>query len=613
MGKIYDIQLFLLLLGGTISVLIFLFSLIVNYQSLLKKKALLHLEISTAFLLFADYCAYTYRGDTSTSGFWFVHIGNFLLFFMVYLELLGLQLYLKVFIQETRKKKLIRLKVTGIISYLGILGLVLNIFTGFIYTINDANLYVRGPLFFISFVAPLVIYFIFLSVVIEYRKSFPKLIFIALLCFVFLPLTSSILQVFFYGLSLMNLSICVCVILLFALSLISQNHLLLQAASREKESGLPNSYGFMMEVQKLIDKKVIADYDAFYFDIKRMGMINRKYGGNIGSLIIVKYANTLKDTLQEDEILGRLGGNFFVALIRKENTMAFLDRLAHTEISIPLPAGVEKLEMASIAGVYGIESNEIDTNQIMNNVSMAANIAKHMMHKPYVFLTPELQKQINDLKSLQEQIPVSMKKGEFKPYYQPKVNVSDYSLCGAEALVRWERDDKIIFPGDFIPILEQNETICKMDFYMLEYVCRDIRKWLDEGKIPPIISVNFSRKNLGNPILAEEIHNVLKKYEIPENLIQVEITETIDEYPLDYLKGVVLALQNYGLSAALDDFGTGSASINLIKEVPFNVLKIDKSFIDTLTEKDQKILGHIISIANEVGSEVLSEGVETEA
>ena len=147
---------------------------------------------------------------------------------------------------------------------------------------------------------------------------------------------------------------------------------------------------------------------------------------------------------------------------------------------------------------------------------------------------------------------------------------------------------------------------------MLDWVCNDIRLWLDEGKVPPTISVNFSRKNLGNPILAEEIYNVLKKYDIPPHLIQIEITETIDEYPIDYLKGVVLALQRYGMTTAIDDFGTGSASINIIMQVPFNVLKIDKSFISSTDEKNLKILGHIISMANDVGADVISEGVETE-
>lgn len=420
---------------------------------------------------------------------------------MIYVELLGLRNYLRTYTKQAYKKVPVRMKIISIISYVGIIGIILNLFTGFVYTINAENVYCRGPLYLLSYIAPFIIYTLILS-------------------------------------------ICVCAIVLFILSLVTQNHFLIQIASREKDSGLPNSYGFITEMKHFFEIGTITNYDAFYFDIRRMGLINRKYGGDTGSVIIVKYSHILRDTLDEDEVLGRLGGNFFMALIKKENTKAFLDCLAHTEVSFPFHGKIETVVMSSVAGVYGIESDNIDSDQIMNNVSMAANIAKHVMHKPY---------------------------------YQPKVDVSDDSVCGAEALVRWKREGDIISPGDFIPALEQNETICGLDFYMLDYVCRN-----------------------------------LKKYNIPENLIQVEITETIDEYPLDYLKGVVLALQNYGISTALDDFGTGSASINLIKEVPFNVLKIDKSFIETLTDKDKKILGHIISIADDVGSDVISEGVETQ-
>lgn len=203
-----------------------------------------------------------------------------------------------------------------------------------------------------------------------------------------------------------------------------------------------------------------------------------------------------------------------------------------------------------------------------------------------------------------------MEKKEFKPYYQPKVDVTDNRLCGAEALVRWEHEGKLIPPFRFIPPLEQTNDICKLDFYMLDYVCADIKEWMDKGMNPPTISVNFSRRNLGNPTLAEDIYKVIQKYQIPANLIQVEITETVDEYPIEYLKGVVESLKEYGLSTAIDDFGTGSASINLILEVPFDVLKIDKAFVDSMDEKKKNVLGHIVSLAKEVGADVITEGVE---
>ncbi|MCQ2573937.1 MAG: GGDEF domain-containing phosphodiesterase [Treponema sp.] len=611
---IQDVQLFLLFLGGILCFLIFLFSSIVKYQSATRKAALLHIEIVTSLLLFADYFAYTYRGNTSQVGFWMVRISNFLLFALVYVELLGLNKYLRTFVYETKKGGFVRLNLINIISYLGLVSIIISQFTGFVYFIDENNLYQRGPFFFVSFIAPFIIYLLILSVVIQFKKIFPRLIFTSLLMFSILPLVCSIVQGFVYGVSLLNLSIGICAIALFILSLVDQNFFLMQIAFREQATGLPNSYGFIRHVEYLIHEGKVSEYNAFYFDIVRMGLINRRFGGNVGSEILVKYAHILRESMLEEEALGRLGGNFFVAMIKKGNTQSFLDRLQKTDVSISLPneAGPVTVSISAVAGVYEITPEDKDPEQILNNISMAANIAKNIKHKPYIFLSPELQKEINDVKILQDMIPSCMANREFKPFYQPKVDTTNYTLYGAEALARWEHDGKIIPPNEFIPVLEQNETICEFDFYMLDYVCRDLREWIDTGKQSPIISVNFSRKNLGNPILAEEIFNVVKKYNVPANLVQIEITETLDEYPMEYLKGVVIALKRYGLTTAIDDFGTGSASINLIKEVPFDSLKIDKNFISSVEEKDRKILGHIISMANDVGARAITEGVETE-
>lgn len=246
----------------------------------------------------------------------------------------------------------------------------------------------------------------------------------------------------------------------------------------------------------------------------------------------------------------------------------------------------------------------------MTNVAMAVNIAKNIQKKPYVYLTKELMQEMNEQRHLQEIIPSCMVQREFIPYYQPKIDLETYNLCGAEALVRWKHEGELVAPYKFIPLMEQNESICGLDMYMLNVVCEDIKMWISEGVNPPVISVNFSRKNLGNPNLAEDIYNVVKKHGIPFELIQIEFTETIDEYDIYTLKNVVEGIQKYGMTTAIDDFGVGSSSISVLKEIPFDVLKIDKSFIDSISDKDRNILGHIIEMANEMEARTITEGVE---
>ena len=171
-------------------------------------------------------------------------------------------------------------------------------------------------------------------------------------------------------------------------------------------------------------------------------------------------------------------------------------------------------------------------------------------------------------------------------------------------------DGKMIPPGRFIPVMEKDGSICQLDFYMLERLCETMKGWLEQGIQPPKVSINFSRKNLGNPALAEQIYQTIRKFNLPMHLIEIEITETVDEFPFSYLKEVVDELHGYGISVAIDDFGTGSSSIQLLCDMNFDVLKIDKSCIDTMTETRMERLGYIIAMAKLFHAKIVAEGVE---
>lgn len=609
---IKHVQMSVLLFGSILCFFIFIFCGILQYQSKSRKLALLHIELSTSILLLADYFAYLFRGDTSTLGYWMVRIANFLVFFFIYVELNGLNQYLRTFTYQSAKGGKVKYRLILVMTILGMMGIALSQFTGIFYSIDENNLYQRGPLFYVSFIAPLVIYGLILSVVIEYRRIFSKMIFYALILFSTLPVVCSILQSFFYGLSLLNLSMGVCAIILFVFSLVDQNLLLVHISELDKLTELPNEHGFMHEINLKFPKYTWHEYDAIYFDVVHMSTYNRKYGNEVGDEILKEYARVLCERIKDDEVLGCIGGNRFIAFIHRNHTKDFLDILAGIDISVLKKETSEKIQLTitAVAGVYEVPNSNIEPRQILNYIITTCNVAKNEKHKPFLYLTPELWEEIVRKRDLESEIPLAMERREFKPFYQPKVDSTQNKLCGAEALVRWERSGEIIPPYRFIPVLEQAEGICKFDFYMLDYVCQDIRKWIDQGMNPPTISVNFSRKNLGNTDLAEEIYNVILKHEIPPELIQIEITETVDEYPMEALKEVIQALRKYGVSTAIDDFGTGSASINLIMEVPFNVLKIDKSFVDDLNEKKERILEHIILMSREMGADIIAEGVE---
>ena len=178
--------------------------------------------------------------------------------------------------------------------------------------------------------------------------------------------------------------------------------------------------------------------------------------------------------------------------------------------------------------------------------------------------------------------------------------------------MRWIRNGKIIPPGEFIPVLETCESICLLDFCIFEQVCKDIRRWLDQGIEPVRISANFSRMNLSDPDFSDHIKRVLDRYNIPRQYIEVELTETMSEQENDRLSKFISDMHKSNIAMAIDDFGTGYSSLNLLRDFSADVLKLDKSFIDghTGTRRDSVVVSNVANMARELDMSIISEGVE---
>ena len=231
-----------------------------------------------------------------------------------------------------------------------------------------------------------------------------------------------------------------------------------------------------------------------------------------------------------------------------------------------------------------------------------------------MFFDHELQDRNEREQYIYEVFAQAIENKEFKVYYQPKVNLKNYMMTGAEALCRWVHKGEIISPGEFIPVYEKSQAICKLDFYMLEQVCRDIRRWMDEGKQIVRVSVNLSRRHLRNQKTLGNILEMIDRYNIPHEYIEIELTETTMDQNFDSIKRLVNGLKDNGIASSVDDFGTGYSSLNMLREAPWDVLKIDRSYLPDTKKYDEKrhsMLRHIISIASDMGFECIVEGVET--
>ncbi len=202
---------------------------------------------------------------------------------------------------------------------------------------------------------------------------------------------------------------------------------------------------------------------------------------------------------------------------------------------------------------------------------------------------------------------------EFVVYFQPKVSIQDMKMSGAEALVRWNCNGQILPPVKFIPFCERTGLVIDIDFYVLEETCKKMREWLDQGLEMVRISVNFSKYHFNENGVAERIHKVIKSYNIPTEYIEVEFTETAYHDKEELLEYTVDKLKSYGIKSSIDDFGSGYSSLNLLQNMDFEVVKLDKSLLGkgVENEKAKKVISSIIHMAKELEMEVLAEGVET--
>lgn len=381
----------------------------------------------------------------------------------------------------------------------------------------------------------------------------------------------------------------------------------------DEDMGIPNIKFFMKKINMLIELGQIAGYGACYFNLKRFSVINQNIGRERGTIVMRKYISLLNEKLSDSEYVCRVGGDNFVVLFKKENLETVSSHLNGAGI-IYDEENNGRVFVSAYAGYYMIPSDCHSPSDIMDSLSIALSTAKNILKANFVFYDEKLRLNRNEVKMVESAFPDAIEKEEFRVYYQPKVDLKNYTLHGAEALCRWFRNGEMIPPYRFIPALEQSKSICTLDFYMLEHTCRDIRRWLDEGKPVVKVSVNLSRRHLGDMDLLDHIISCIDKYNVPHEYIEIELIETTTDVSFSDLKRIVVGLHEAGISTSIDDFGMGYSSLNLLKELPWDVLKIDKSFLPDENDSDSQkyvMLKHIIALAQDIGLKCISEGVES--
>ncbi|MBD5080828.1 MAG: EAL domain-containing protein [Ruminococcaceae bacterium] len=359
---------------------------------------------------------------------------------------------------------------------------------------------------------------------------------------------------------------------------------------------------------KRIKEDIDNKYAVIQFDVIGFKFINDKYGEAIGNEILHHINDILDLYCSEEQIYSRLSADVFMVVIPYKEMSDIYSFIRGLEAGM---IGYKDIRYSFAFGVFLVEDRSMPTRLMGDSAGLARSSIKGNALENIGFYNNEFKANLRTKRSIEERMKAALNNNEFVMFLQPKYSISDSSIIGAEALVRWiDPEEGIIPPDKFIPVFEKNGFIVKMDQHIWECACKHIRSWIDSGIKPVPISVNVSRVHLTDSKFVDCLNDLVEKYDIPKDLLELEITESADNINAN---SMIKLAKVKGFRLLMDDFGSGYSSLNTLKSTPFDVLKIDRSFFSTSMEsqRGQKIISHTISMSKDIGLDLIAEGVET--
>ena len=365
-----------------------------------------------------------------------------------------------------------------------------------------------------------------------------------------------------------------------------------------------------------------ARYAVVYTDISQFRRYNTLYGWQAGRRILSYFIEVVAKELDRgNELYARSRGDHFVLFMRDQDTEALKQRLYEIENRFSRKIYEElELHMTLAMGVYCFEKGQTDMDAALARGTQAAEALKGSYSNEIQFYDDKMRNQLQELHEREKLLETVDIGKDFTVYYQAKVDIRSESIVGAEALVRFmdpSDQGKIRAPGFFVPYYEQTGKITEIDFFVMESVCRMLRRRLDAGERVVSVSCNFSRIHFVREGFPERFEKVISRYRIPKEYIEVEITETlvVEELAQQRVKETVDILRRNGVRLSIDDFGSGYSSLGVFEQIPASVIKLDRSFLLNRENRVRqvKIMRNIVNLAKELEAQVVCEGVETEA
>ncbi|HBH0900250.1 TPA: EAL domain-containing protein [Clostridioides difficile] len=388
---------------------------------------------------------------------------------------------------------------------------------------------------------------------------------------------------------------------------------ILSLAYEDKVTYIGNQNKFYRECSKYLLDKPSLNYIIVYFDINNFKMINDTFGYEFGDNLLITIAKALKEELTEGEVYARLSSDYFAIFCDYKNGRnKIIRKLDNIRSNIESNLSIV-FEISLCVGIYFVEEGEVDIQKAVNKANMARSVAKGK-NINYAIYNEDVRNKLSEESMILDDIKIALVKNQFEVYYQPKFSLVTGEMIGSEALIRWNHPEHgFISPAVFIPIAEKSKLILKIGRFVFERVCNDLYEWKKQGKKIVPVSVNLSRVELYQPDIIKFINKTIKMYNLSSDFIEIEITETVAINELNILKNVLNELRTYGFSISMDDFGTGYSSISCLRDMPIDILKLDKSFLGGIEhdERSRNIAKSIVSLAKSLDLVVIIEGVES--
>ncbi|MEO7031783.1 MAG: EAL domain-containing protein, partial [Herbaspirillum sp.] len=391
-------------------------------------------------------------------------------------------------------------------------------------------------------------------------------------------------------------------------------------AHYDELTDLPNRFLFIQHLEKGLAhaERQQSSLAVLFLDLDRFKNINDTFGHEAGDQVLRDTATRMRGCLRDQDILARVGGDEFLALVEDYHDPLKLSEITRRllqEAAKPFDIQDQQYHLSVSIGIATYPTDGMDAQSLLKNADIAMYRAKTTGKNNYQFYSAEMNIHTIARVALEARLRRAIEQREFVVYYQPKVNLTSGRIVGAEALVRWQDPERgLIFPGEFIALAEETGLIGSIGMLVLNIVCQDSVQFSQLSHPVGRIAVNLSANQFNQPDLLEQVKYTTAKWAVPASSLEFEITESMVMHNREQALALMNGIRKLGFTLSIDDFGTGYSSLAYLKRFPVNSVKIDKSFVDDIPHdpNSSAIVQAIIVMSHTLGLDVTAEGVETE-